>query len=75
MFGSKTLFVKVEGMHCQHCAMNVTKALSSLEGVKSVSVDLAKKIATVKYKGELNEADIQKAIEDIGFTYAGKAEA
>lgn len=30
----------VEGMTCSHCVANVTKEVSALEGVESVSVDL-----------------------------------
>ena len=34
--------LKVKGMSCQHCVMSITKALSQLEGIKNVQVDLAK---------------------------------
>ena len=59
----------------QHCSMNVEKVLSAIDGVKGVSVDLAKKTATIKYKGEIAEEAIKQAIESIGFVYAGKVEA
>ena len=34
--------VKVKGMSCQHCAKAVNKALSEIEGVADVKVDLSK---------------------------------
>jgi copper chaperone len=32
--------LRVEGMTCHHCVMAVTKALESVDGVRSVKVDL-----------------------------------
>jgi copper chaperone len=32
--------LKVEGMTCHHCVMAVTKALESVDGVRSAKVDL-----------------------------------
>jgi hypothetical protein len=34
--------LKVKGMSCQHCVMAVTKALSQLEGIQNIGIDLAK---------------------------------
>ena len=38
--------VKIKGMSCQHCVMAVTKALSALDGIKNVQVDLKTGTAT-----------------------------
>ena len=32
--------IKIRGMSCQHCVMAVNKALSSIDGIKDVKVDL-----------------------------------
>ena len=32
--------IKIKGMSCQHCVMAVTKALSAIDGIKDVKVDL-----------------------------------
>ena len=50
--------IKVKGMSCQHCVMAVKKALSSLDGVKEVDVNLEKGEATLIHDGhaDLNEA-------------------
>lgn len=40
--------LKIEGMSCNHCAMAVEKALSDVDGVRSVVVDLSGGRATVE---------------------------
>jgi copper chaperone len=59
--------LKLKGMSCQHCVMSVTKALSQLDGVKNVQVDLAK--GEVRFDNTKNIASdqIQKAITDAGY--------
>jgi len=71
MFGIVTQVVHVEGMHCAHCAARVEEALSGVAGVRSAKVNLNKKIATIKAKPAVAEADIKKAIDETGFTFAG----
>ena len=38
--------IKIKGMSCQHCVMAVTRALSAVDGIKDVKVDLKSGIAT-----------------------------
>jgi len=33
--------IKIEGMSCNHCVMAVTKALSGIDGIGNVKVDIA----------------------------------
>lgn len=57
--------IKIRGMSCQHCVMAVTKALTDIEGVDHVQVDL--KTATASYDetkavdAELISAAVRKA--------------
>ena len=60
----KTL--KIEGMMCQHCVAHVTKALSSVEGVLSVDVNLKKKTAIVESENVQDEALIA-AVTEAGY--------
>ncbi len=60
----KTIFI--EGMNCQHCVMAVKGALSELEGVSSVNVDLAGKKAEIEAVNVDNSA-IEEAIKEAGF--------
>ena len=71
MFGSKSYVISVEGMMCQHCAAHVQKALSEIEGVSGVKVDLEKKSVAVKAKKEIGEDQFQAAIEKAGYQYKG----
>ena len=59
--------LKVKGMSCQHCVMSVTKALSQLEGIKNVQVDLAKGEVRFDNTKEMTPNRIEKAIEDAGY--------
>lgn len=45
----KTSEIKIKGMSCNHCVASIQKALSALEGVKSVDVSLENEMATVEY--------------------------
>ena len=52
-------------MKCHHCAANVQKALSAVEGVTLVTVSLEEGKAEVD--GNFKETDIHQAIESLGF--------
>ncbi len=62
--------ISITGMKCEHCSAAVTKALSELEGVTAVNVDLAGGKATVDAVDVTDEA-LTEAIEDIGFDVTG----
>lgn len=56
----------VEGMSCGHCEKAVKTALSELDGVTKVEVDLSTK--KVEVEGEnLNDNLLKDAIEDAGY--------
>ena len=55
----------INGMNCNHCRMNAEKAIASVPGVESVSVDLDSREARVT--GNASMDDIRKAVESIGF--------
>jgi len=52
--------LNVKGMTCQHCAMNVTKALESVDGVKTVKVSVDDGLAVVD-----GTADTNRLIESV----------
>ncbi len=62
--------IKVKGMSCQHCVKAVTKALSEIDGVKDVKVDLSQGEAsfdeTKPVDGEILKEKIKKAGFEIG---------
>ena len=59
--------LKVKGMSCQHCVMSITKALSQLDGIKNVQVDLAKGEVRFENTKEVAPNWIEKAIMDAGY--------
>lgn len=67
----KKIIVGIEGMHCDKCAMKVDKALEDLSDVDSVKVNLNKKTATIYYTDTIDSLQIQKIIEELGYTVTG----
>jgi len=59
--------VKVKGMSCNHCVMAVTKALSEVEGVRNVRVDLEQGSASFESSEPVDMQKIIKQIENAGF--------
>ena len=58
----------VEGMSCEHCKMNVERALSSFEGVNDVEVDLSDKSVSFSYdESSVDLASVKAAIEEKGY--------
>ena len=64
------IIYKIGGMECNHCKMSVEKAISQLEGVDKVEVDLGHQQAIVT--GKPNDEAVKKAVEEIGFEFNGK---
>ena len=58
---------KIKGMMCNHCKANVERALSAVEGVTSVEVDLA--AGTARVEGTFNPETIIATIRQLGYEY------
>jgi copper ion binding protein len=63
--------ILVEGMSCGHCVNHVKEALSELNGVTSVDVNLAAKTAVIEASVDVKDEDIKFAIDDAGYEVAG----
>ena len=59
--------LKIEGMMCKHCQKHVNDALSKMEGVRSVEVNLEAKTATVETGREISREEYRKVIEEAGY--------
>lgn len=55
----------VEGMSCQHCVMNVQKALDRIEGIRSSTVSVGS--VTVDIADPAQKDSVMKAIQDAGY--------
>ena len=62
--------IQIKGMSCNHCVMAVTKALSGIEGVGNVKVDLATGEATFDEATPVDRAVIAERIRKAGFDLA-----
>jgi len=58
--------LKIEGMMCEGCVKSVNDALSGLNKVSKVDVDLKKGKATVEHDGATDE-ELISAVVDAGF--------
>lgn len=64
----KEAILEVSGMSCKHCQKAVEDALSNLEGVEGVQVNLEQGIVKVKYNPiEVGLPEFKKAIQDAGY--------
>ena len=63
--------LKVNGMSCQHCVKTVTDALTALDGVQRVKVNLRKGEAVVRFNElEITTTNLRDAITEAGFEAA-----
>jgi len=64
----ETVQFKVEGMSCGGCVKGVTAALSAIDGVGEVNVELEAARATVQYDpAKTSVPALHQAVEDAGF--------
>jgi Cu+-exporting ATPase len=70
----KSIF-PVGGMTCASCVARVEKALSSVPGVISASVNLASEKATVEYLEGTKLADLRQVVRDAGYELGSEVQA
>lgn len=64
----RTTVLTIRGMSCHHCKRAVTQALSQLEGVMAVEVDVEAGKATVSYDpAAVSESALREAVEEAGY--------
>ncbi len=59
--------INIKGMTCGHCVMAATKAISVLDGIKDVKVDLKTGVATYDEAKAVDPTVIAAAIKKAGF--------
>lgn len=60
-----TVKLKQSNMLCNRCLTNVVKALSTIEGIQELNVNLDKKLIKITYENErFSKKVIQKIIND-----------
>jgi len=67
--------LKIGGMHCASCAINVEKALAETDGITSANVSFPLEQAKITYDPELvSVSEMKKVIESAGYSASEKAE-
>ena len=59
--------IKIGGMSCENCARHVREALTKLEGVGKVSINIETGLAQVEGAEALGDAQLREAIEEEGY--------
>jgi copper chaperone CopZ len=60
--------LKIMGMHCSSCAMNIDFDLEDVEGIKVARTNYAKQESEIEFDGEkVKIEDIIKSIEKTGY--------
>ncbi len=68
----KTLVLQISGMTCDHCAGAITHAITALEGVENVSVDLMSATVHVELDEKLCAApQLIDAVRRAGYAVNG----
>lgn len=64
---ASTLQFTVIGIDCKECAPPIVKALKGIDGVRNVTLDWKKAVATVDVPDGFETAKIKKALDGIGY--------
>ena len=68
---TRTVTIRIEGMHCKNCAASVEKKLKATAGVQAVRVNFARKEAWVKFDDRrISVAQIREVINSTGYKAA-----
>ena len=70
-----TVRLEVNGMSCQHCVKTVTDALTTLDGVQHVKVNLRKGEAVIRFDASrITDTNLTEVITEVGFEAVTKTE-
>lgn len=68
MADTKKLKLKISGMHCSSCAMNIDFELEDLDGVSFSKTSYAKQVTEMEFdQKKIREESIIKTIEKTGY--------
>ena len=62
-----TTTLSVPEIHCDHCRAAIEGALSPIDGVEGIDVDLEQRVVRVEHDDELQLGAVVEAIEDQGY--------
>lgn len=63
------LHITIDGMHCEDCAIGITKILADAQGVLATDVHFSNRVQTIEYDAARQKpARLITLINDTGFT-------
>ena len=62
-----TTTLSVPEIHCDHCRAAIEGALSPIDGVEGIDVDLEQRVVRLEHDDELELGEVVEAIEDQGY--------
>lgn len=66
---TNVLKLKIKGMHCVSCAMNIDGALEELPGVQSVTTNYAKGVTEITWQEKAPDLQkIKHVISELGYS-------
>ena len=69
---SDEMTIRIQGMHCASCTMNVENFLIRLDGIFDVKADLTSESAEIRYdSSKVDLAEIDEVINSLGFKLLG----
>jgi copper chaperone CopZ len=71
MSENKRMVLKIAGMHCNGCAMSVTRALKKVTGVVSAEVHLSSNTAVVEAGEDVTLDALTAAVKKAGYKAEG----
>lgn len=61
--------LKIEGMHCSSCALNIDFDLEDVKGVKSAKTSYASQVTEVEFDPEkVNDQEILETVKKTGYS-------
>ncbi len=67
----ESVVLKIDGMHCVSCSLNIDGALEDTKGVISASTNYAKAETQIKFDpGQVSLGQLQKVIRAQGYSFA-----
>ncbi len=64
----ETIILKLSGLHCSSCAVNIDLTLEDLQGVKNSSTNYAKSETKITFDSKITNLDsIKTTIHNLGY--------
>lgn len=65
---TRKVSIKIQGMDCASCVINIDGALEDLDGVKNAATNFAKEVTTIEYNPEkISQTKVLQTIRAVGY--------